>query len=151
MAGSAAGSAPGEPPGRVLGVDLGARRVGLALTDPGRMISSPHSTIPMTGEAALAEKLMELCTRQSVALVVIGLPLSADGSEGPGCARSRRIAAALESRGMPVRLQDERWSSREAEDILRETGKTRRTSREKVDAIAASLILSEYLREASPP
>jgi putative holliday junction resolvase len=155
VAGSPRPDAPGPrttaSPGRALGVDLGARRVGLALTDPGRMISSPHSTIPMTGESELSRKLLELCAQQAVTLVVIGLPLSADGSEGPGCARSRRIAAAIEARGIPVRLQDERWTSRDAEDILRETGKTRKSSREKVDAIAASLILSDYLREASPP
>jgi len=141
---------PPAPPGRVLGVDLGARRVGIALTDPARIISSPHSTIPMNGETATAQAIRELCARHSVALVVIGLPVSADGSEGPGCARARRVAAALEAAGVPVRLQDEGWSSRDAEEILRQTGKKRRTSKEKVDAIAASLILSEFLREASP-
>jgi len=155
------GQAPGGPPegspppeghlpGRALGVDLGTRRVGLALSDPGRMISSPHSTIPMNGEPALVKSLLELCARQSVTLVVIGLPVSADGSEGPGCARARRVGAGLQAGGMEVRLQDERWTSRDAEDILRETGRNRRTSREKIDAIAASLILSEFLREASP-
>ena len=143
--------AAGSPmPGRALGVDLGTRRVGLALTDPGRLISSPHSTIPMEGEAAVAKSLLELCARQEVTLVVIGLPLSADGSEGPGCVRARRVAAALESAGMEVRLQDERWTSRDAEEILRQTGRKRRNSRQKIDAIAASLILSEFLREASP-
>jgi putative Holliday junction resolvase len=103
----------------------------------------------MGSESALVVRLHELCAERGVSLVVIGLPLSADGSEGPGCERARRIAAALETRGMTVRLQDERWSSRDAEEILRETGKNRRTSKEKVDAVAASLILSEYLREAS--
>lgn len=142
---------PRIPPGRAMGVDLGARRVGLALSDAERIISSPHATIPMTSERALVQNLKELCAERSVSLVVIGLPLSANGSEGPGCARARRIAEALEADGVTVKLQDERWSSRDAEEILRETGKHRRSSREKVDAIAASLILSEYLREVSPP
>jgi putative Holliday junction resolvase len=137
-------------PGRALGVDLGSRRVGLALSDPARMISSPHSTIPMNGEAAVVGALLELCARQAVTLAVIGLPLSADGSEGPGCARARRIAAALEAGGVRTHLQDERWTSRDAEEILRETGKKRKTSRQKIDAIAASLILREFLQEASP-
>ncbi len=141
--------AQGEP-GRALGVDLGTRRVGLALSDPGRIISSPHSTIPMEGEAAVVKSLLDLCARQGVTLVVIGLPLSADGSEGPGCARARAVAAGLEAAGVTVRLQDERWTSRDAEEILRQTGKKRKTSRDKIDAIAASLILSEFLREASP-
>ncbi len=145
------GSKAGEQPGRALGVDLGALRVGLALTDPGRMISSPHATIPMGSERALVRSLQDICAERSVSLVVVGLPLSADGTEGPGCERARRIASALEAAGLTVKLHDERWSSRDAEQILRETGKNRRTSKEKVDAIAASLILSEYLREASRP
>jgi putative Holliday junction resolvase len=144
-------SEPGTQPGRALGVDLGTRRVGLALSDPGRMICSPHATIPLGSESALAASLQKICAERAVTLVVIGLPLSADGSEGPGCRRARRVAAALEEAGLGVRLHDERWSSRDAEQILRETGKNRRTSKEKVDAIAASLILSEYLREASRP
>ncbi len=138
-------------PGRAMGVDLGARRVGLALSDPLRIISSPHSTIPMTSEAKLVEALKDMCAERSVSLVVIGLPLSADGSEGPGCARARRIAEALRACGVTAKLHDERWSSRDAEEILRETGKRRQASKEKVDAIAASLILSGYLREVSPP
>jgi putative Holliday junction resolvase len=144
----AVGSPP-EEPGRALGVDLGSRRVGLALTDRRRIICSPHSTIPMTSEPSLVSTLRALCEQSGVTLVVVGLPVSADGSEGPGCARARRVAAALEGSGLIVRLQDERWSSRDAEEILRRTGKTRRTSKEKVDAIAASLILSDYLQEAS--
>ena len=132
-------------------MDLGSRRVGLALTDSRRIIASPFQTIPLDTEPSLVRRLLALCADQRVTTVVVGLPLSADGSEGPGCARARRIAEALQRGGIAVRLQDESWSSREAEDILRQTGKTRRTSREKVDAIAASLILSDYLREASPP
>ena len=131
--------------GRVLGVDLGARRVGLALSDPLRMISSPLTTVPMTSESALVRTLAGLCREHQVSTVVLGLPLSADGSEGPGCARARRIAALLESLDIPTELQDESWSSRDAEDVLRETGKRRRGAREKVDAIAASLILRDYL------
>jgi len=137
------------PPGRALGVDLGARRVGLALSDSLRMISSPFSTLPMTSESALVRELVVLCASHAVTIVVIGLPVSANGSEGPGCARARRIAAALAAGGISVALQDESWSSRDAEDILRETGKSRRSAAGKVDAIAASLILSDYLAEAS--
>ena len=149
-----------DEPGRALGVDLGARRVGLALSDPRRIISSPHATIPMTSEAALVAALTALCAERGVSLVVIGLPLSADGSEGPGCIRARRIGDALRAAGVNVALHDERWSSRDAEDILRQLGKSKRSgnkpaARRKtatgVDAIAASLVLSEYLREASRP
>ena len=135
--------------GRVLGVDLGSRRVGLALSDPLGIISSPLQTVPMVSESALVKSLVSLCRERQVVAVVIGLPVSSDGSEGPGCARARRIAGAIAGEGIPTHLQDESWSSRDAEQALRETGKTRRNSKEKIDAMAASLILREYLEAAS--
>ncbi len=139
-----------EAPGRVLGVDLGTRRVGLALTDPLRIVSSPLETVPMTGMRALVDRILRLCAERGVGLVVIGLPVSADGTAGPGCARARRLAEMLHAAGTATALQNESWSSRDAEAALRETGRTRRSSRERVDAVAASLILRDYLAEASP-
>jgi putative Holliday junction resolvase len=137
--------------GRVLAVDLGTRRVGLALSDPGRIISSPLETLAMASESALANRLIRLCAEKEVTTVVIGLPVSADGSEGPGCARARRLSGKLIEAGIRAELVDETWSSRDAEQILREMGKNRRTAKEKVDAIAASLILRDYLEGVSPP
>jgi putative holliday junction resolvase len=136
--------------GRVLGVDLGTRRVGLALTDALRIVSSPLGTVPMVSEKDLVERIVGLCREKGVTLAVIGLPVSADGSEGPLCVRARRLAGELGTSGIPAILQDESWSSREAEEVLRETGKKRRGSREKVDAIAASIILRNFLEAASP-
>ena len=135
--------------GRILGVDLGTRRVGLALTDSLHVISSPFTTIPMSSEGALAERLLQICGEHDVRTVVIGLPMSADGSEGPGCARARRLAEMLETSGIRAELQDESWSSRDAEKILRDMGKTRRAAKEKIDAIAASLILRDFLEASS--
>jgi putative Holliday junction resolvase len=137
-------------PGRVLGVDLGTRRVGLALSDALRIVSSPLGTVPMVSEKDLVDTLLRMCAEKSVTLTVIGLPVSADGSEGPLCERARRVARKLAEAGIAAVLQDESWSSREAEDVIRETGATRRTSRAKVDAIAASIILREFLAAASP-
>jgi putative Holliday junction resolvase len=113
------------------------------------MISSPLETLAMQSESALVGRLTRVCQEKDVETVVIGLPLSADGSEGPGCARARRIAGKLTEAGIHSELVDESWSSRDAEQILREMGKTRRAAREKVDAIAASLILRDYLEGAS--
>jgi len=135
--------------GRVLGVDLGTRRMGLALSDPLRIISSPLETVPVKSESSVAATIVQVCRDRDVDLVVVGFPLQADGTEGEGCARSRRIAARLEASGMHVELHDESWSSRDAEEMLRSTGKTRKSAKEKVDAIAASLILRDYLQEAS--
>jgi putative holliday junction resolvase len=136
-------------PGRALGVDLGNKRVGLALSDALRMIASPYTTIPAGSEADLALRLAALCREQSITLVVIGLPVSADGSEGPGCARARRVGARLGNQGIATAYQDESWTSRDAEGALRETGGSRRSDRAKIDAMAASLILREYLSESS--
>ncbi len=130
---------------RLLGIDIGARKVGLALTDPRGTIASPLQTIPLESESSLARRLAMLCREREVDLAIIGLPLSADGSEGPGCERSRRVARRLTEQGIACRLHDERWSSREAEEALRSTGRTRKNAREKVDAVAASLILQDYL------
>jgi putative holliday junction resolvase len=136
--------------GRVLGVDLGTRRVGLALTDELRILSSPLDTVPMVSEKDLVDRLVRLCREKGVTLAVVGLPVSADGSEGPLCERARRVIRRLSDAGIPSMPQDESWSSREAEGVLRQTGRTRKNAKAKVDAIAASIILREFL-EAAPP
>ncbi len=131
--------------GRILGVDLGAQRVGLALSDPLRTFGSPLATIPFVSEKSLGEKIARICAERDVELVVIGMPYEADGTEGKGCERTRRIARILESRGLATALQDETLTSREARASLREAGKSRRTAKEAVDKVAASLILRDYL------
>jgi len=104
----------------------------------------------MTSESGLTDTLLSICAEKEVRLVVVGLPLSADGSEGPGCARARRIQERLTAAGMHAVLHDESWSSRDAETVVREIGGTRRGARDRIDAIAASLILRDYFSEARP-
>jgi putative pre-16S rRNA nuclease len=135
--------------GRVLGVDLGTRRVGLALTDPLRTFGSPFATVAFTSEADLVAKIAGLCAERDVDLVVIGMPYESDGSEGEGCARARRIQEKLAARGLRSVLHDETWTSRDAEAALREGGKTRRNAKDAVDRIAASLILRDYLEQST--
>jgi len=136
--------------GRILGIDLGTKRVGLALTDPLRTFASPLATVPLVSEKSIAEEVLRLCAERGVDLVVIGMPYEEDGSEGEGCARARRIQERLQAGGLRTAFQDETWSSRDAEAALREAGKNRRNSKEAVDMIAASLILRDYLEHASP-
>ena len=131
--------------GRILGVDLGTKRVGLAITDPLRTFGSPLSTIPLISEKAIVEEIVKVCAERGVDLIVIGMPYEADGSEGKGCARARRIQEKLAARELTAVLHDEAWTSRDAEDALREAGKNRRNAKEAVDRIAASLILRDYL------
>jgi putative Holliday junction resolvase len=130
--------------GRILAVDLGTRRVGLAITDPLRMIASPLRWLPFAGEGALAGQLLRLCAELGVDRAVVGLPLHEDGAESPGCAPARRLARRLQDGGLETVLWDERYSSLEAEEALREMGVKRRGGR--VDPVAAAVILRDYLR-----
>ena len=135
--------------GRILGIDLGTKRVGLALTDPLRTFAFPLATVPLVSEKSIAEEILRLCAERGADLVVIGMPYEEDGGEGEGCARARRIQERLKAGGLRTAFQDETWSSRDAEAALKEAGKNRRNSKEAVDMIAASLILRDYLEHIS--
>jgi putative Holliday junction resolvase len=115
--------------GRILAVDLGTRRVGLAITDPLRMIASPLRYLPFAGEGPLAQELLRLAAEQDVERAVVGLPLAEDGAETPGCQRARSLARRLQAGGLAAVLWDERYSSREAEEALRQMGVKRRGGR----------------------
>jgi putative Holliday junction resolvase len=130
--------------GRFLAVDLGTRRVGLAVTDPLRIIASPLRYLPFTGEGPLARELLRLAAEQDVERAIVGLPLAEDGAETPGCRRARRLARRLQAGGLAAVLWDERYSSREAEEALRQMGVKSRGGR--VDPVAAAIILEDYLR-----
>ena len=132
--------------GRWLAVDLGTKRIGLALSDPLKMIASPLKTIPFNGQAALVRELQALAREQEVERVVVGLPLREDGTEGPGCARARQLAASLKAAGLDARLWDERYTSVHAEELLREGGLNRKKAGDRIDRIAASILLEDYLR-----
>jgi len=132
--------------GRVLAGDLGTRRVGLALTDPLKLIASPYGTLRFTGEERLAQELQALAAEKGVERVVVGLPIREDGSEGEGCRKSRSLAQRLEAAGLAVSLWDERYSSCQAESSLREMGFDRRRAVHRVDPVAAAIILQDFLR-----
>ncbi len=131
--------------GRILAVDLGSIRVGLALTDPLAMIASPLDTIPFTSMTSLSERISLLCREREVERVVIGLPVRDNGTEGPMGERARYLASVLEGRGIACTLWDESWSSRDAESVIKAHGKSRKNAKDKVDAVAAALFLKDYL------
>jgi putative Holliday junction resolvase len=131
--------------GRLLAVDLGSRRIGLALSDASHMISSPLTTLAYKGDKHLIRRLAELIAEHNVEAVVVGFPLREDGSEGPGCRRARQIASLLEGRGVEVVLWDESYSSRSAQELLDEGGFDRRRGIHKIDKVAASIILGDYM------
>jgi putative Holliday junction resolvase len=133
----------------VLGIDAGERRVGVALSDELRLLASPLTVLDRGhGLAPVLEALVEVTRREGVAHFVVGLPINADGSEGRQARRARDFARLAERVvGVPVELWDERLSTRAAEDIIRSQGRSTRRLRQRggVDAVAAAVILQDYL------
>jgi putative holliday junction resolvase len=140
--------------GRVLGIDAGERRVGVAMSDPSRLVASPVVVLDRgRGLAPVIDALASLAQREGVVEMVVGLPLNADGSHGPQARRAQHFArVASRVIGVPVSLWDERQSTQEAESIVRAQGRNPRRLRERgqIDAIAAAVILQDFLDHGSP-
>jgi len=128
---------------RLLGLDLGAKTIGLALSDVLRSIATPMETIRRTKFTKDAEALIAIIEKEDVGALVLGLPLSMDGSEGPRCQSTRQFAAnLLEKIDIPIVLWDERLSSAAVERILiGDVDMTRKRRRDVVDKAAAAYIL----------
>jgi putative holliday junction resolvase len=109
------------------------------------MIASPLRTVPFLGETRLLSEVLSLVRERDVDLVLVGLPAREDGREGEGCVRARRFVDRLRSSGVEALPWNEEWTSREAEEALRQVGKRREQSVAAVDRMAASLLLRDYL------
>ena len=133
--------------GPILGLDLGTRRMGLAISDSEASIAFPAGFLPRNGLARDLEALCALAAERAVSRIVIGLPLHLNGSSGQAAQAARDFARALaEATALPVETLDERWTSVEAERALREAPRGKRQRRKEVmDAMAATLILRTYL------
>jgi putative holliday junction resolvase len=136
--------------GRVLGVDLGERRIGIALSDAGRSFASPLVTIPFESEKKTSERLAMLCREHGADQIVVGLPMRDDGTEGENCARARRIVDRLVALGITAEPWDESWSTRDAADSMAEAGGGRESVRRRIDQVAAALILRDWLENHRP-
>ena len=132
---------------RVLAVDWGTRRVGVAVSDPSGLVARPLPTLRVTSARDAREQVEETAVREEADVVLIGLPLNMDGTEGPAAARARSLGAALEAQGLAVRFLDERLTSDDARRWLRERGESRPDTG-RVDQVAALLLLQEFLTEA---
>jgi putative Holliday junction resolvase len=135
-----------EDRGRVLALDLGAKRVGVALSDEMRLTVRTLKALRGTNWKQLVKALSELCVEFDVRQVVLGLPLRLDGSEGDAAEAVRRVARKLElSLHLPVVFQDERLTSKAAETALRREGLGEREVLANADSEAAAIILRDYL------
>jgi putative Holliday junction resolvase len=128
---------------RVLGVDYGTKRVGLAVSDALRLTASPHSVV---SPSSIVDVVANLVKELGIGTIVVGLPTGLSGGEGASASEARRLAEELgTATGVEVVLLDERFTSRMADQKLIESGKTRRARRETVDKVAAAIILQDYL------
>jgi len=136
---------------RVLGVDVGTRRVGLAISDATRTLARPLTTLHVSNAREAVERVAEtiavLASEDGgLSAIVVGLPSRLDGSPNDATARARTFIAALATRTpVPIATEDERLSSREAESRLAERERDWRKRKAKLDAAAAAVILQDYL------
>lgn len=140
------GHAQNEAAGRLLALDLGEKRTGAAISDEMRLTVRPLHTLHQTNWKELLLAVSAIVQRFDAKGLVIGLPLNLDGTEGAAAQKARKRARDFElSLKLPVHLQDERLSSRAAEEDLRSAGHTEKEVRELVDSHSAAIILNDFL------
>jgi putative Holliday junction resolvase len=142
------GSAP--YPGRILAVDYGERRVGLAVSDPSRTIATPAGFIlRRAGKRPPIAEIVRRAQAAEATAFVVGLPLDDRGDDTPRSIETKQIAAELEKRtGLPVTLVDERYTTAAALRAVKEMGGTTRGRKGDVDSLAATILLQHALRLA---
>ena len=135
-----------KPAGRVMALDLGEKRIGVALSDPTRTIASAHSVLTRKSRLEDSARYAHLIAENGVTLLVLGLPITLGGQEGTRAAWVRDYAADLAGRlSVPIAFWDESLSTVEASAALRAQGRRGKKLRERVDAVAAAVILQAYL------
>lgn len=131
----------------ILGVDLGHARTGLAVCDKGELLASPLAVIHQRDEEKLVEEIGKAAGDAGAELLAVGLPRNMDGTEGASAQFAREMGARLEEfTGLPVRFVDERGTSVTAHGYLNETNTRGRKRKAVVDAVAATVILEDFLR-----
>lgn len=134
------------PQGRIAGIDFGTVRIGVAITDPGQTLASPLDNYTRRGREADAAYFRKLAAEERLAGFVVGLPVHTSGHESGKSHESRQFAQWLaEITALPVRLFDERYTSAHAEEALLAAGLTKKRRKERMDKLAAQIMLAAYL------
>ena len=134
---------------RILALDIGDARIGVAVSDPGRIIASPVEVIHRVGWGPDVRRVCELCAQYETNLVLSGWPLNMDGTAGFQSEKVRQFCEQLEKAGLTVFYQDERLTTVTAEHALLEDNMHRRERRQNVDKVAAAVILQQWLDSAA--
>jgi putative Holliday junction resolvase len=136
--------------GRAVGIDLGSRRIGVAVSNPGRTLASPRTTLARSGDPERDRRaLVDLVVEEEATVVIVGLPLSLDGSRGRAAVQAEVEADALRplfgSHGIEMELFDERLTTVTAHQSLGAGGKNSRARRKVIDQSAATVMLQAWL------
>ncbi|MBI3939844.1 MAG: Holliday junction resolvase RuvX [Acidobacteria bacterium] len=134
---------------RALGLDIGARNIGVAVSDPTGTVTRPLRTLVRTSLKQDLNALRRLVVENEASVVVVGYPRNMDGSLGPQAARVDRMIQSLQTLGLPVLKVDERLSSREAEQRMIEAGLDLTERNRRRDEFAAAVILQRYFEEGT--
>ncbi len=136
-------------PGRVLAIDVGDKRIGLAVSDPTRTVAEPLTTLTRrAGKRFPMNQLRRYLDEYHPVHIVIGLPLTPDGDEGPRSAEARRVGALIAAKtGIEISFVDERMSTSHAHGAIRDLGGGTRGRKAEVDQLAASVILQRYFEQ----
>jgi len=136
---------------RVMALDVGHKRIGVALSDPGQVLASSLQVIERKGQQRDLATVVQLVREHKVGKIIVGYPRSLDGTVGPQAKVVERYAAVLEEKlrdsslDVPVILRDERLSTVAAGRLMAEAGRKSRERRKRIDAVAAAVILQDYL------
>ena len=133
-------------PGRALGVDFGAKRIGVAVSDELKMIATPLEFILAEPFAKFLARLREILREKEVELILVGMPRNMDGSYGPAALKVQAFVAVLKAAvAIPLKTWDERLTSAQAQRFLIQGNVRRDQRKEKVDKMAAAILLQSYL------
>ena len=134
--------------GRVLGIDVGDRRIGLALSDPGGILASPLTIIEHTTETGDIEAILKIAQERGVERIIVGLPRLMNGDVGPQAQKVQTFTETMRSRtNIPIEHRDERLTTVTAQRLHQESGSRKKKGIIRYDAMAAAVILQDYLEE----
>ena len=131
---------------RILALDPGEKRIGVALSDPTGFVARPLTTLAHTSREADAARVAALAAEHGAEMILVGIALDAADARGPQARRAERLAEAIRQHtALPVQLHDESFSTQTAQTAMLAAGKKRRARRKQVHAVAAAAILQSYL------
>jgi putative holliday junction resolvase len=136
----------GSAVSRILAIDYGDVRIGLALTDPLKIISSGYKTIKNEGDEKIIDALKAIILSEEVEKIILGHPVGLDGNKTKKTVQVEQFGEKLKLLGKEIILFDESFSSKRAHQIIHEMGKKTGNNKEMIDMLAAQVILEDYLR-----